>query len=211
MYKQLYIIIVFGCFFTICDGQTVKSVKPIPDLAVKIVSGNPKSFSKAAAYHILFDYKGLKIGEFGEEAAYIAYMKDDAERRKKGSGDGWETKWFGYRSSVFQPRFVELFNKTYGTKFSVDSVFRNQQYEMMLKTEVIEIGFNRNFEKSPTFINVLVTISRLDKTGEPLVILLENAIGNEVFSSYSEDYRRIEEAYAKCGKEVAKFMNKAIY
>jgi hypothetical protein len=40
---------------------------------------------------------------------------------------------------------------------------------------------------------------------------MENIIGDEVFSSYSDDFRRIEEAYAKCGKELAKYMCKEIY
>lgn len=192
-------------------GQRVKSVTEIPKLKIEIQSGNPKYFKIAKNYHIQFEYSNLIVGGYADEQSYIDYMKEDAELRKKGSSDNWIRKWYSDRTDVFQPKFLELFNKYAGNKIILDTVFTYQQYVLKLHTQFIEIGFNRNFKKSPTYINVIVSISEVNGSGKPLIISMENVLGEEVFSSYSADFRRIEEAYAKCGKELAKYMRKVIY
>jgi hypothetical protein len=192
-------------------GQKVRSVTEIPKLKIGILSGDPEYFKNANNYHILFDYSNLKVGQYADEQSYIEYMKDDAEKRKEGSSDNWVKKWYSDRADVFQPKFIELFNKYSGNKIIIDSIYKNQQYVLCLHTQFLEIGFNKNFTKSPTYINVIVTIYEPNSSEKPLIISMVNIIGDEVYSSYSDDYRRIEEAYAKCGKELAKYMLKEIY
>jgi len=191
-------------------SQSVKSVVEVPKQEIEILSGNPKYFKKASSYFIHFDYSDLKIGGYENEAAYIAYMREDAELRRK-SADEWEQKWFDDRKTVFEPKFLELFNKYAGSKIKLDKKNKEQKFVLKLHTQFIEIGFNRNFKESPTYINVIVTISDENSTEEPLVISMNYVIGKEAMSSYSADFRRVEEAYAKCGKELAKYMRKVIY
>lgn len=206
------------CFFLVLVniplnnfGQMVKSVTKIPKLKIEILSGNPKYFRNAINYHVRFDYSDLKVGQYADEQSYIEYMKDDAEKRKEGSSGNWVKKWYSDRALVFQPKFMELFNKISGNKITIDTVYKNQKYVLSLNTKFIEIGFNKNFTKSPTYINVIATIYEPNSSEKPLIISMLNVVGDEVFSSYSDDYRRIEEAYAKCGKELAKYMLKEIY
>jgi hypothetical protein len=211
MKKFIFLLVVLVNISINNFGQSVKSVIKIPKLKIEILSGNPKYFKNDNSYHIQFDYSNLKVDEYSDEQTYIEYMKDDAEKRKKGSSDKWVEKWYSDRTNVFQPKFIELFNKFSGNKIKVDTVFKNQKYVLNLHTRFLAIGFNKNFTKSPTYINVIVTISELNSSEKPLIISMENIIGDEVFSSYSDDYRRIEESYAKCGKELAKYMCKVIY
>lgn len=211
MNKFVFLLVILICTSLNNFGQKVKSVIEIPDQKIEIISGNPLDFKHAGSYHIRFDYSNLKVDDYADEQSYIEYMKDDAEKRKKGSSEMWERKWYNDRPVVFQPKFIELFNKSSGNKFSVDTVFNNQKYILNLHTKFVAIGFNRNFKKSPTFINVAITIYELNSPDKPLIISMTNMIGNEVFSSYSADFRRIEEAYAKCGKELAKYMKEVIY
>ena len=82
----------------------------------ELVSGNPKLFKLAGNLHLTFDYSDLYVGEYGNEEAYIEYMKDDAERRKKGSSEAWLIKWYEARIEFFQPKFIELFNKYSNSK-----------------------------------------------------------------------------------------------
>ena len=211
MNKLIYLLVVFVCISLNNYAQKVKSVTEIPKLKIEILSGNPEYFKNAINYHILFDYSNLKVGQYADEKSYIEYMKDDAEKRKEGSSENWVKKWYANRTEFFQPKFIELFNKFSGSKIKVDSVYKNQQYVLSLHTQFLEIGFNKNFTKSPTYINVIATIYEPNSSENPLIVSMENVIGDEVFSSYSDDYRRIEEAYAKCGKELAKYMLKEIY
>jgi hypothetical protein len=210
MNKCLFLVMALGFNHISGSCQKVKSVVEVPDQKIVILSGNPDAFKKANSFRVTFDYADLKVEGYDNEQAYIAYMMDDAERRKKGSSEYWLKKWYSNRDTVFQPKFMELFSKYGAGKFKADTVFKNQQYMLNLHTQFVAIGFNKNFTKSPTYINVQVTLKG-ESNIEPLVISMENVIGDEAFSSYSPDFRRIEEAYAKCGKELARFMLKSIY
>jgi hypothetical protein len=191
-------------------SQNVKSVLEVPKQEIEILNGNPKYFEKASSCFMQFDYSDLKIGGYENEAAYIEYMREDAELRRK-SADEWEKQWFIERKSVFEPKFLYVFDKYAGFKLKLDTNATEHNFVLKLHTEFIEIGFNRNFQKSPTYINVLATLSEENGTENPLVISMKYVIGSEVASSYSPDFRRIEEAYGKCGKELAKYMRKVIY
>jgi len=209
--KKLDVLLIFVLLIPINGiSQSVKSVVTVPEREIEILTGSPKYFKKASSYFIQFDYSDLKIGGYENEEAYIAYMREDAELRRK-SADEWEKKWFSDRKSVFEPKFLEVFHKYAAYKMKLDPKANEQNFVLKLQTQFIEIGFNRNFQKSPTYINVLATLSDENSTEEPLVISMKYLIGNEVMSSYSADFRRIEEAYAKCGKELAKYMRKVIY
>lgn len=209
--KKFDVLLIFVLLISI-DGisQSVKSVVKVPKQEIEILNGIPKYFKKASSFFIQFDYSEVKIGGYENEAAYIAYMREDAELRRK-SANEWENKWFSDRKSVFEPKFLEVFHKYAGTKIKLDPKAKEQNFILKLHTQFIEIGFNRNFQKSPTYINILATLYDENSTEEPLVISMKYVIGNEVASSYSADFRRIEEAYAKCGKELAKYMRKVIY
>ncbi|MCB2207139.1 MAG: hypothetical protein KQH67_02475 [Bacteroidetes bacterium] len=178
----------------------------------ELVSGNPKLFKHARNLYLTFEYTDLHVGEYGDEEAYIKYMKDDAERRKKGSSETWLTKWYEARIEFFQPKFVELFVKySNSKKVNISEELNNQLYELNIHTVYIEAGFNKNGKRAPALIDVIVTISEINKTENQLVISAEGIPGNEVMNSYSPDYNRIAEAYAKLGKELAKYMSKVIY
>lgn len=210
MNKYIVLVIALGFHHISGSCQKVKSVVAVPDQKIVTLSGNPDAFKNASSFRVTFDYTDLKVDGYDNEQAYIAYMMDDAEKRKKGSSENWLKKWYSNRDTVFQPKFMELFSKYGSSKFKADTISRDQQYMLNLHTQCVAIGFNKNFTKSPTYINAIVTIKGSSNV-DPLVIFMENIIGDEAFSSYSPDFRRIEEAYAKCGKELARFMLKAVY
>jgi hypothetical protein len=178
----------------------------------ELVSGNPKLFKQAGNLYLTFEYSDLYVGEYGNEETYIEYMKDDAERRKKGSSEAWLTKWYEARIEFFQPKFIELFNKySNSKKVTINEELNNQLYELNIHTIFIEAGFNKNGKRAPALIDVIVTISEINKSENQLVISVKGAPGNEVMNSYSPDYNRIAEAYAKLGKELAKYMSQVVY
>jgi hypothetical protein len=179
---------------------------------IKIISGNPALFKQVKAYYLTFDYTSLKVGKYGDEQAYIVYMKDDAEKRKIGSSESWLKKWNQDRVDFYQPKFLELFNINMSYKnVKGDTMLNSQKYILNLHTKFIEPGFNRNAKRAPALIDVIVTISEINDPGKNLVISMTGVPGVEVMGSYYPDYRRIAEAYAKCGKELAKYLSKEIY
>jgi hypothetical protein len=178
----------------------------------ELVSGNPKLFKHAGDLYLTFEYTDLHVGEYGDEEAYIEYMKDDAEKRKKGSSEAWLKKWNDARIEFFQPKFIELFNKySNSKKVAIDEELNGQLYELNIHTIFIEAGYNKNGKRAPALVDAIVTISEINDPANKLVISVSRAPGNEVMNSYSPDYYRIAEAYAKLGKELAKYMGKVIY
>ncbi len=195
----LYVVLLFSTF-------TISAQK------IKIISGNPKLFKQVKSYHLTFDYTDLKVGKYGDEQDYIEYMKDDAEKRKKGSSENWLKKWNDDRLNFYQPKFIDLFNKSLSLRnVKVDINLTNQKHELNLNSIFIEPGFNKNAKRSPALIDVIVTISEINNSNNQLVISMTGVPGKEIMGSYYPDYRRIAEAYAKCGKELAKYMSKVIY
>ena len=179
---------------------------------IEIISGNPKMFKEAKSYYLTFNYSDLSVAKYGDEQAYIEYMKDDAEKRKKGSSEQWLEKWNGDRVNFYQPKFIELFDKNLShRKAKADTQLTSQKHELNVHTTFIEPGFNKNGKRSPALIDVTVTISEINNPNQQLVISMKGVPGNEVMGSYYPDYLRIAEAYAKCGKELAKYMSRVIY
>lgn len=218
--KSISKILLFSAFvlsFNSVFCKTAKKDKKIHNLKIEILSGNPKYFKNAKNYHVQFDYSNLKIGKFEDEQSYIQYMMEDAEKRKVGSSESWLKLWNEERVNSYQPRFIELLIKHSKYELDVDTIFKNQQYVLNLHTQFIEIGYNKNTEKSPTYINVIVTIHKIGSSESPLIISMAYITGKEfawvtlVNNFYSPEFRRIEEAYAKCGKELAIYMRNKIY
>lgn len=208
--KKLDVLLIFMLLIPVCGiSQTTKSVVEVPKQEIEILNGNPKYFEKASSCFIQFDYSDLKIGGYENEAAYIEYMREDAELRKK-SADEWEKQWFIDRKSTFEPKFLYVFDKYAGFKLKLDTIATEHNFVLNLHTQFIEIGWERNFQKSPTYINVLATLSEENGTEEPLIISMKYVIGTEAWNT-ATNIRRIEEAYGKCGKELAKVMRKVIY
>jgi hypothetical protein len=179
---------------------------------VELISGNPQLFKEVKYYYLTFDYSDLQVGKYGSEQAYIDYMKDDAEKRKKGSSENWLNNWLADRTNLYQPKFIELFNNYIGNKnIKIYTNLTDQKYELNFHTKFIELGFNKNGKSAPALVNAIVTISDINNRENSLVISLTDIPGKEIFGSYSPNNRRIEEAYGKCGKELAQYMSRVIY
>jgi hypothetical protein len=179
---------------------------------IEIQSGNPKLFKTVKYYYLSFNYTDLQVGTYGPEQAYIDYMMDDAEKRKKGSSGEWLTQWNADRTTWYQPRFIELFSNYMGNQgVKIDTGRHGQTYELNVHTRFIEPGFNRNAKRAPALLNVIVTLSEIGNPENALVISMNDIPGNEILGSYLPDNRRIGEAYAKCGKELSQYLLKVIY
>ena len=173
----------------------------------ELISGNPKSLNGIQSLYVTFSYNNLEVGEYGAEVNYIEYMIDDAEKRKPGSGPVWKANWYAIRDSNFHPKFLELFNK-YSKRTHVATNKSNAHYELNLHTTFMDPGFNFNGKEKPAVINVIVTISEIEKPEHKIIYSLEGIEGGAAFGFYLNPGDRFKQAYAKCGKELGKHLRK---
>lgn len=179
-----------------------------------VVKSGDLGFLKSEKFlKIEYDYNGMAVGKFDDEADYIAKKVTEYNEKEPGRGDTWKEAWIGDRKARFQPKFEELLNK-YLEKPGVYVGPENDDaaYTMILKTTFTEPGFNIYITKKPAMVNVEAIFV---ETGNPenvkAVIISKNNPGRTYGSGDYDTGIRISEAYAKCGKELGNFFLKKVY
>jgi hypothetical protein len=174
---------------------------------IKLLTGNFQSLKPIAEFNVVFDYDGLKVDRVSEAEFLADRMK---KREAKGIDQKFRNSWFADRENRYEPKFIESFNKRFGSKANV-RVAKNlpeAKYTMSIKTLWIHPGFNVGVMHNSSLIRTLVTVF---ETADPRNTLLsaeyDRVSGKGIFTpigfmDYNSGYR-ISEAYAKLGKSIA--------
>ena len=173
---------------------------------VVLISGNLAPLKGATALNLKYDYSKIIVGGQSEES----FIKDNMAKRnekKPGTGEAWKERWFNDRESRFAPRFEELLNKYIGEKNVVASRENGDaKYTVILKTVFTEVGFNIGIMRKPAFINVEIEIVE-NATSKVIAKLAMSKVPGRDAGGYDyETGSRLEEAYAKCGKDFGKYL-----
>lgn len=178
---------------------------------VKLETGDFSQLKGQTVLNVEYTYDNLKVGK-KDENVYIKEKVADYNKDEPGKGDKWLTNWKNDRSTRYQPKFEGLMNEYMvekGIKVGADN---KAKYTITVKTLMIEPGFNIGIMRQDAFINVEITLA---ETANPSGILAKVTMDNvpgRTFGGYDFDTGvRIEEAYAKCGKELAKLILKKAF
>lgn len=167
---------------------------------IKTVEGDLAALSSETSINIEFTYDNMSVGKYDKESEYIEKKKAEYNSKEPGRGDTWEKTWFRDRKSTFEPKFIELFEKTSGMKVSPDA-----KYTMVFHTTSTEPGFNIYVTRKNAEIDAEAIIYLSSDRSKPIAkIDVKNAPGR-TFSGY--DYAtgdRIMECYAVAGKKLGK-------
>lgn len=187
----------------------------IPQLLVaqkiKVKSGDLTMLKEVKAYYLTFDYSDMGVGKFDKEADYIAHQRKEAEKRED-DPDAWEEEWINNREEVYEPRYITLFNDYLeGKGVSTTTEKGDQLFEMNVHTVFTEPGFNVGVMRKPASINVVITIFEIANPDNKLVVTMDAVPGRDAAGYDFAVSQRIKEAYAKCGKEMARLLAKKAY
>jgi hypothetical protein len=173
---------------------------------VKVLEGDLKPLKGESSIRVEFTYDNMVIGdEQTPEADYKKKKKQELNAKESGRGDSWEKAWIADRKERFEPKFKELFEKY--SKKQIDS---NAKYTLIFNTTRTEPGW--------VGVGLIRRSARID--GD--VLIVESANRNNVIAKLAVvnapgaggmgyDYDtglRIQEAYAKSGKEVGRVVGK---
>ncbi len=180
---------------------------------ITLESGSLDAVKSEKSFNISYDYSDVSVGKFDSEDDYINKKVNDYNAKEPGRGDQWKESWIGDRDARYKVSFEKLFNKYLEEEgLSVSDENKDSKYTFVLKTTFIEPGFNIHITRRPAMINVLL---QLVETANPTNVLFElKSIKNPGNSFGGFDYDtgvRIQEAYAKCGKELAKYLVKKAF
>jgi len=175
---------------------------------LKLKKGSFAKLKGQKSVKILFEYD-TAVGKFKKESDYVKKKTKEYNEKEAGRGDTWAKAWVGDRQARFEPKFIELFNEHIDGKFKLIQSSEETDYTLIFKTTFTEPGFNIGVMKKDALINgelMLLKSENLDKALGTLTI--EKSPGR-TFAGFDYDTgTRLQESYAKAGKECAKYLVK---
>lgn len=176
---------------------------------IKVLKGDVSAFKGKELVNIEYDYSSMGVGKFKKEEDYIAKKVKEYNEDEPGRGDNWAESWVADRGNRFEPKFEELFNKhAEGKSGSVILVKHgDNDHTVTFKTTYTEPGFNIGVMKKPASINGELILT--DSSGKELLKMAIFGCPGSQFAGMDFDTgTRLAESYAKCGKELAKYIAK---
>lgn len=171
---------------------------------IKLLEGDLSVLKGQTSVKTEFTYDNMFIGGKDEsEADYIAEKKVKLDEKEPGRGDKWEKAWKDDRKERFEPQFRELFAKHSG----MSTVNENAPYTLIFKTTRTEPGFNVGVMRVPAYINGEAWIVDSSNPQKVLAkVSITKAPGRDAWGFDYETGARLQEAYAKAGKEIGGFI-----
>ena len=200
MKKLIYpflILLAFGAF------------NPVSAQKISLKSGSLDFLKGVEILKLKYSYADMKVGKFDSEKEYVDKKMETYNAKNPGSGDKWYQSWLEDRQKRFQPKFEQLFNEILESKKSElrANEDTDSHYIMIFHTTYTEPGYNIGVSRRNAYIDAEVTFVKSDDPNNELArIIIDNSPGREAFGNDYDTGLRIQEAYAKAGKELAYFI-----
>lgn len=171
---------------------------------IKLVEGDLGPLKGQTSIKTEFKYD-MSVGKFDKEDDYISQKKKELNEKEPDRGDSWEKNWKADRQDRFEPQFRELFSK----HSEMSTTGENAKYTLIFKTVHTEPGFNVHVMSKPAYIDAEAWIVEAQDPNKVIAkITITKALGRDVFGFDYETGLRLQEAYAKAGKELGGFIRK---
>jgi hypothetical protein len=151
----------------------------------------------------------MKVGKM-TEAAYIEKKVSDYNEKEEGRGERFHESWLADRQERFFPKFKELFDENM-EKFGIvvgDENSEGAEYKVVVNTDFTEPGFNVGVMRKNASISLTCKVYNIATGAEVATIKVLNSSANNFWGTDFDSGYRIQECYAKAGRELAKFLIK---
>lgn len=173
---------------------------------VKLVQGSLEPLRGQTSIKTTFTYDNMIVGKENTEEQYIQRKKVEYNSKEPGRGDTWEKAWIADRKNRFEPQFNELFQK-----HATLSTDENAKYTLVFHTTRTEPGWNVGVMRAPARIDgEIMIIETANPSNIVAKITVTKAPGRDVMGFDFDTGLRLQEAYAKSGKEVGQLVSKEI-
>lgn len=169
---------------------------------IKTTEGDIAVLKGEKTMNIEFTYNNMSVGKFEHESEYIEKKKGEYNAKEAGRGDSWAKSWIADRKLVFEPKFIDLFEK------STDMVVKaTAKYTIIFHTTTTEPGYNIYISKKNAEIDAEATVVETANRSKIIaVISIKNAPGRTFMGNDYATGERIAECYAVSGKKLGKFI-----
>ncbi len=188
----------------------------LPAMGQKIKHEGDFDVLKNKSVFVEFDYSDMSVGKFEKEEDYVVERIAKLNEKEPGTGDKWHKSWIADRKKRFEPKFLELLGSRVGdVSFQTDP--EGADFVAIVHTTFTEPGFNVGVARKNSRINLEITfVDAADRENEIGKIFMEKVPGKSPGSFWTGGFDfdtgyRIQEAYAKAGKELEKYLRKKIF
>jgi hypothetical protein len=172
---------------------------------LKIVEGSLAPLKGQKAINVEFTYDNMTVGKAKSEDDYVLNKKKELNEKEAGKGDKWSGAWVSDRKDRFEPQYRELFSK----HSNITTAGDNPTYTMIFHTTRTEPGWNIGISKMPAFIDGEVMIVETANRNKVVAkITIKNSPGSQAWGFDFDTGSRLQESYAKAGKEVGQLIAK---
>jgi hypothetical protein len=169
----------------------------------KVTEGSLSDLKGETSFNVRFTYNNMFVGT-KTESQFIADKTAEYNSKEPGKGTTWAKAWVKDRSTLFEPKFMELFSKS---KFSITQ--EPQQYTLLFNTNFTEPGWNIGIARSSAYVSGTITVVETKNPSHVVAkISVERAPGKSMSGADYLTGPRIAEAYAVTGKKLPAFMKK---
>ncbi|MDR1980179.1 MAG: hypothetical protein LBQ39_00990 [Tannerellaceae bacterium] len=174
--------------------------------SIVLTSGTIDFVKKSSVIEFIFTYDDMLVGKM-TEMEYIDKKVGDFNKKEEGRGDSWKRAWLGDRQARFEPKFKELFDK-YLEKHDIVAGEEGADYRIVINTDFTEPGWNVGVMRMNASLDLTCKVFDT-ASGQPVaVIKVRNCSANNFSGTDFDTGFRIQECYAKAGRELAKFFIK---
>lgn len=189
----------------LCAAATVTYAQKI-----RVTSGSIDFLKGETLIGAVFTYDNMQVGKLTEED-YIARKTEEYNKKEPGRGDQWLVAWTADRQERYEPKFIELFNKHMSEKRDLAiGIDNGARYVFHINTYFTEPGFNVGIMRQNASITLSIKVVDSESGENVARILVENASANDFMGTDFDVAYRIQECYAKAGRELAKFFIKQL-
>ena len=174
---------------------------------IKLIEGDLSPLKGQKSVNTEFVYDGMTVTTKNRpEDEYLAEKTAEYNKKEAGKGDKWATAWKEDRKTRFEPQFRELFTKHSEMSSASDE---KATYTLIFKTTSTETGYNIGISKRPAYIDgELSVVETANKSKVIAKISILNVVGSQFGGFDFETGARLQECYAKAGKELGAFIRK---
>ena len=177
---------------------------------IKLQSGSLDFLKGEPALNLEYVYDGLSVGKVTEQA-YVDEKVAEYNKKEAGKGDAWLASWKSDREKRFQPKFEELLNKQFTEKKITLNAGAHPaaKFTLVVKTTNLEPGWNAAIMRRPAAVNTEMDVYATNARHQPLAVIPSLQAPGQAARGYDDDVGyRLQEGYAKTGKELGKFLIK---
>lgn len=195
MKKTIATFLLLSCITTLSFAQSIV-----------LTSGSVDFIKDQKVIDFFFTYDEMLVGKLTEQE-YVDKKTSEYNKKEDGKGEQWKAAWYGDRKERFEPKFLELFDK-YMNEVGIAAGTEGAKYRIEINTDFTEPGWNVGVMRQNASVDLSCKVKDIE-TGEQVAsIRIRNASANNFWGTDFTSGYRVQETYAKAGRELAKFLIK---